>query len=276
MATNSAAMFQTYVEEKDCVSLLTSKESKLRATFQVTPCTTTIANTLRRQILVSTPSIGFKTEPALESEIKITHNTTPIPNEMIAHRIGMIPVAGDPAAFDSAKYLFQLNVKNETDTTMDITASDFVVSVDGERRPTETFFPPDPITGKTCLITRLRPQWNPAYPAESLVLTATARVGTGSQNIRWSPVSQCSYENTPDPDEARQKAMFEQWVRESKKIEEEAPPGLMKSLRDEFDTMEVKRCFRVNELGEPNDFTFHMESVGIQQETLLKAIVHES
>jgi DNA-directed RNA polymerase subunit L len=270
-ASKSGVVFQTYLEEKECVSLLTSKDHKLRASFQMTPCNTTIVNTLRRQILTATSSVAFKTEPAQESDIKITKNTTPLPNEMIAHRIGMIPIAADPATFDPSLYVFQLNVKNETDAVIDVTTSDFVVmqkdsptATEGVKLPTEQFFPPDPITGQTALIVRLRPRWDPTREVESLELTGTASIGTGSMNIRWSPVSQCSYENTLDSNEARQKEMFEHWVKESKKVEETADAGLMKRLRAEFDTMEVKRCFKVNELGEPNNFTFYLESIGIR------------
>jgi DNA-directed RNA polymerase subunit L len=84
-------------------------------------------------------------------------------------------------------------------------------------------------------------------------------------------VSQCSYENTLDSNPDRQKEMFERWVKENKKIEEDADPGSMAMFRREYDTMEVKRCFLVNELGEPNDFTFTIESKGIQS---VPAIVH--
>ena len=268
-ASKSGTVFQNYVEEKDCIPLLTSKEHKLRATFRMSPCNTTIANTLRRQILTKTSSIAFQTEPAQESDIKITKNTTPLPNEMIAHRIGMIPIAADPATFDPSLYVFQMNVKNETDAVINVTASDFIVmqkdtpnATEGVKLPTEQFFPPDPISGQTCLIVRLRPRWDPTREIEALELTGTASIGTGSINIRWSPVSQCSYENTLDTNEARQKEMFEQWMKD-KKVEEGTDPGLIKRLRAEFDTMEVKRCFKVNELGEPNDFTFYLESIGI-------------
>jgi DNA-directed RNA polymerase subunit L/DNA-directed RNA polymerase alpha subunit len=276
MASNSTigksgTMFQNYLEKKECVPLLTSKEHKLRATFEMSSCNTTIANTLRRQTLVATPSVAFKTEPAVESNVKIIKNRTTFPDQMITLRVGMIPIAADPYSFDPSLYVFQLNVKNETDTIINVTASDFIVmkkdhpnATEGVRLPTEQFFPPDPITGQTCLIVRLRPQWDPTRDVESLELTATASIGTGSMNMRWSPVSQCSYENTLDTNEARQKEMFEQWIKESKKVEEGADPGLMKRLRAEFDTMEVKRCFKVNEVGEPNHFTFHIESIGIR------------
>jgi DNA-directed RNA polymerase subunit L len=51
--------------------------------------------------------------------------------------------------------------------------------------------------------------------------------------------------------------MFQNWAAISKKVDNEA-------TRREFDTMEVQRCFRTNEAGEPNDFTFYMESLGVQ------------
>jgi len=264
------AMFHDYKPEKSGVSLLTSKES-LRATFRMAPSTTVLANTLRRQILVQTPSVGFKTEPAIESHLTITKNTTPLANEMILHRIGMIPVAGDPATWNPDQYLFRLNVTNTTDSTIDVTASDFVVmelaspnDTEGKILPTEQFFPPDPITHETCLITRLRPRWNLTNDVETLTLSGKAMVGTGSMNIRWSPVSQCSYENTLDTNETHQKEMFETWIRETKKVGDETPPEVLAVLRREFDTMEVKRCFLKNSAGEPNDFTFYMESVGIR------------
>ena len=117
MASNSTigksgTMFQNYLEKKECVPLLTSKEHKLRATFEMSSCNTTIANTLRRQTLVATPSVAFKTEPAVESNVKIIKNRTTFPDQMITLRVGMIPIAADPYTFDPSLYVFQLNVKN--------------------------------------------------------------------------------------------------------------------------------------------------------------------
>ena len=262
-------MFENYTEEKDCVTLLTSKE-KLRGTFRM-KTNTAVANYVRQCMLIDTPSIGFKTEPSTESDIKITTNTTPIPKEMLEHRVGMLPIAGDPATFDCSKYIFRLEVENKSDSVMNVRASDIIViekdssnATEGTRVATVQFFPPDPITGDTSLITRLRPQWNPSNPPESIIFTGTASIATGTTNIRYSPVSQCSYENTLDTNPERQKEMFERWVKENKKMEEDADAGLMATLRREYDTMEVKRCFLVNELGEPNDFTFTIESKGIQ------------
>lgn len=244
--------------------LLGSKSNKVGARFRMAPSNTTIANTIRRQILSAVPTVGFRTEPVDKSDVVIDTNTTPIVNEMLAHRIGMIPIRADPATFKPENIEFRIAKENDGKTPMDVSASDFVVMErnptdpldEGRVLPTEEFFPPDPITGETCLITRLRPQWNPIAPNEKLSLRARAMIGKGSENSRWSPVSQCSFENTRDDDPERVEAMFQNWIAISKKPDNDAS-------RREFQTMEIQRCFRVDARGEPNDFTFFLESVGV-------------
>ena len=265
-------MFIDYMEPEDSPTLLTSKVERIAARFRLTPSSTTIANTLRRQILVSTKSVGFQTEPAEKSEVKILKNNTPLPNEILIHRIGMIPVnIVDIENID--RYEFRIDIENKGKTVIDITASDFVViekdpsdiSDVGRIVPTDLFFPVDPITKETCLITRLRPQWNASAPNEHLIVSAKASIHDGKTNIRFSPVSQCSYENTLDNNPERIKMAFEKWCETSKKIKVGELGGeTALALRREFDTMEIQRVFKVNEIGEPNDFTFYIESVGIQ------------
>lgn len=255
-------------------ALLSNPTRKTRASFRLAPSNTTMANTLRRQVLSAVKTVGFRTEPAEASEVNIQKNTTPLVNEMLAHRIGMIPIVADPYTFDPARYTFRIEKENDTKEMMDVHAADFIVTEKdpsdplAEERtiPTETFFPPDPITGSTCLITRLRPQWNPIAANERLVLTAKACVSTGAENSRWTPTSQCSFENTRDPDPERQDAMFKAWLETTKKIPDVSAISQERAedLRREFNTMEVQRCFRVDPAtGEPNDFTFHVESVGV-------------
>jgi DNA-directed RNA polymerase subunit L len=266
-------MFIDYMEPDDSPTLLTSKEHRIAAKFRLTPSTTIVANTLRRQILVSTKSVGFQTEPAETSDVKVIKNTTPLANEILMHRIGMIPIAADPDTFDPERYEFRIDVENKGKTMIDITASDFVViekdptdaADTGRVVPTNLFFPVDPITKESCIITRLRPQWNASAPNEHLIVVAKASIDIGKSNIRFSPVSQCSPENTPDNNPERQKAAFEKWAMTHKKMRiGEVAGDIALALRREFDTMEIQRVFKVNEIGEPNDFTFYIESVGIQ------------
>jgi DNA-directed RNA polymerase I and III subunit RPAC1 len=270
-------LFQEYRETGP--ALLGNDTFKLRGRFRVAPTNHILVNALRREILVGVPTVGFRTEPAELSEVVIHTNTTPLVNEMIAHRIGMIPIKADPSEFDPERYEFHLDVENTGKSIIDVTASDFVIIEkdpdnpldEGKRIPTEQFFPPDPITGETCLITRLRPQWNMVSAStsnshERLSLKAKACISTGKENIRWSPVSQCSFENTLDESPERQTEMFHKWLEISKKIPDPTVVGSERiaELRREYDTMEKHRCFIVDEeTGEPNDFTFYIESVGV-------------
>jgi len=275
-------MFSDYVEfaEKN-PTLLSSDEHKLRASFRLKNTNVTIANTLRRAIISDAPSVAFRTEPADKSDVVISVNTTPLVNEMIALRIGLIPINADPLTFDPEAYEFVLDMENRENEIIDVTASNFKVYKRNEENPldepvqvpTETFFPPDPITKETALITRLRPRWNPTAPYERLALRAKASISSGQENVRWSPTSQCSYAYTmvdkdSDNPEVQEyiRRVFNAWLKDTKKISNPDAPELIEQIatfRREFDTMEIQRCYFKDAKGEANDFTFFIESVGI-------------
>jgi len=268
MASNIT--FTEYTESGP--QLLNSAANKIQATFRVAPIHVTVANTIRRQILSAVPTVGFKTEPPEKSDVFISTNTTPLVNEMLIHRIGMIPISvADPSTFNPEDYEFRLNIENLGKSLVNVTASDFtVVKTATPDHPettmdTKQFFPPDPITGETPLITVLRPRYNMDSPAEKLLIRAKASIGTGRDNMRYSSVAQCSYEYTLDTDKSRQNMRFTTWLATSKKVADVAAiaPERQAELRREFDCLEIQRCYLENEKGEPYDFRFHLESVGI-------------
>lgn len=276
-------MFANYKEDVSSPPLYSGNTRRLRADFVLHDTNITIANTVRRAILSQTPSVGFRTEPYDKSDITISINTTPLVNEMISHRIGMIPINANPLTFNPDLFTFELDVENKTKEIIDVRASDFKVYMRDPLRPleepiqvdTKTLFPPDPITGQTVLITRLRPQWNPTAPNERLKLRARASVSTGAENIRWSPVSQSSYEYTLDSDEVHLQEVFLKWLERNKKISNvaEVDASRLDDLKAEFKTMEIQRCYLTDAAGNPNNFTFHIESVGIQD---IPTIVHNA
>ena len=264
-------MFSGYVESGP--PLLNPALGKIRATFKLN-ANVTLANVIRRTIISSTPSVAFRTEPAETSEMTISVNTTPLVNEIISHRIGMIPILADYTTFDPARYEFVLDKENTSKDMIDITASDFQIFMKNPENPLEApvqvptvqFFPPDPITGETVLITRLRPQWNRSAPNEQIKLKTKASISTGQENIRWSPVSQCSYEYTRDNNEEHLEDVFTNWLLNTKKIPKvtDLAEEKLSELKREFNTMEVQRCYLTDERGNPTNFTFYLESVGTQ------------
>jgi DNA-directed RNA polymerase subunit L len=267
--SSEAVRFSEYSETGP--QLFSKNGQQIQASFRVAPIHVTVANVLRRQILSSVATVGFKTEPPELSDVKIQTNTAPLVNEMLMHRIGMIPVAiADPSSFVSDDYEFRINVENVGQSAVSITAADFqVYKIDSTGAetlmPNEAFFPPDPITNQTALITVLRQRYNLDTPPEKLTLKARASVGTGRTNMRYSPVSQCSYEYTRDTTAAREDALFQKWLATSKKVNDvqKITANLASELRREYDCMEIQRCYLQNEKGEPYDFTFHLESVGV-------------
>lgn len=55
-----------------------------------------IANALRRILISEVPTMAIET-------VYIANNTSIIPDEVIAHRLGLIPIKADPRLFDTHK-----------------------------------------------------------------------------------------------------------------------------------------------------------------------------
>ncbi len=244
--------------------------------FTLTPFHVSYANTLRRVIVSGVETVGFRadmTEKGTTTDVTVTKNYTPMTNEMLADRVGLVPLhVRDPLTWDPDRYTFRLTVENTQEGPIDVVAGNFEVL---ERRadadepvpvPTEQFFPPNPLTKETALIAVLRGKVGTATAGEAISLTAKATVGTGRQHARFIPVSQCSYEYTRDPDPERIKQYYNEWLVKSKKV---SPDSLQEgsekaaALEREFNTMAIARCYKVDERGEPNSFDFMIESVGV-------------
>jgi DNA-directed RNA polymerase subunit L len=77
-------------------------------------------------------------------------------------------------------------------------------------------------------------------------------------------VSQCSYEYTPDPNPQRIEELFSKWLTVSKKVANvDKASDRYLELQREFNTMQVKRCFLMNEKGEPYSYDFTVETAGV-------------
>lgn len=270
--------------------LLTDPSQQTTGSFTLSGTSTTVANTLRRCILVETRSVGFRADltNVADPGVVVRKNTSVIFNEMLAHRITLIPANFPLDEFNPADFQCVLAVKNDkkeaisTSAIRHVSASDFRVLKKQEDGSFEdvglpiakAVFPSDPITGDTSLIVSLRPQWNTEQPAEEIDLTAFPIVGRGRDHMGFSPVSQCSFGNTLDTNPVRQEEFFKDWLLAFKKVSDPSTvnPDVMATYRREWGNMAIQRCFLVDERGEPNSFDFTVESVGIRP---VRAIVAE-
>jgi DNA-directed RNA polymerase II subunit RPB3 len=261
--------------ETDSVFKNLTQTSKTTIKFQLAPTDVAYANVLRRIILTEVESVAFRShilEDGTTTDIKISKNSTPMSNEMLAHRVGLIPInISNPLEWNSAQYAFKLNVVNDSPDSRDVVAADIQVlqnrgpEEDPLLIPSGEFFYPDPISKETSLIAVLKGRVGTQEP-ETLTFEAVASVGIGRENAQFIPVSQCSYSYTADPSPERQREYFEKWLKAHKKIdisELETNSTRKKELEREFNTMEVARCFMINERGEPNSFDFTVETIGV-------------
>jgi len=252
--------------------------SQRRLQFTLANTSYPYANTLRRGIMTLIDTVAFRSDPpgiVIEnSDIKIHHNDSHTqPNELLAHRISLIPIHGlDALTFDPDRYVFRLDVENQTPETMDVTASDIKVF---ERRkaadlteslveiPGSTFFVPHYLTRDTCLITSLPGKRSAIVPTLKAEMRAT--VGNGREHARFIPTCQSSYGNTLDINTERRNAYFEKWLVTHKNVDPESlkqDEERRGELDREFKTMQIQRIFKIDEKGEPNSFDFQIESVG--------------
>jgi len=285
-------------------NIATNPENKNSWYFRLQPTHVAYANTLRRLVLTGVESVAFRadmTENGTTTDVLVEKNTTPMTNEMLAHRIGLLPIyIPDPLKFEKDKYLFELKEVNDKDVSRDVTCSDFTVyelpvptatttettgegaeeaegatqdkkannnSSKGQRVPTERFFPPNSLTRDTCLIATFKPTIYGTTMAEGISLTAKASIGTGRENARFIPVSQCSYvysRDTENPEKMR--STYEKWLILHKKVSPESlkeDADRAAALEREFNTLEVAKVYLTDEKGEPYSFDFTVETLGI-------------
>jgi DNA-directed RNA polymerase subunit L len=242
-------------------------------TFRLTPIHVTYANTLRRVILTGVETVAFRAdmkEDGSTSDVVIEKNDTAMTNEMLADRIGLLPLdIKDPLHWKADKYTFKLDVTNTGDKPLDVVSANFKVfeNRDDSDEPVEVnsdrFFPPNPITKDTHLIAILRPKGLGGTQGETITLSARATIGKGRQHARYIPISQCSYIYTLDDNEEKIKTAFNKWLISQKNLDPNTLADDKKQVYlREFNTMEIQRCYRVNEKGEPNSFDFTIETIG--------------
>lgn len=267
-------------EQTEIFSNLANVEDESVLTFQIKDTEVAYVNTLRRMILTGVETLAFNSkmnEEGATTDVKIVANTTPMTNEMLADRIGLVPIVinaetWNPDAWERDQFEFRLSMENNTNTSMPVKAEHIEVFRKGTAEEgyvkyapgNKEFFHPDPVTGDTSLIAVLKAK-QPNQAPQKIEFMARASVGIGQQHIRWCPVSQCSYSYTIDTDAARQQEYFEKWLESTKKLSIQAlndEPEKKEAMIREFQTMEVQRCYKVNEKGEPSSFDFVVETIG--------------
>jgi len=142
-------------------------------------------NALRRIVLAEVPCMAV-------DEVVIIENSSILQDEIIAHRLGLIPLKTDLDSYNlpekcSCKSELGCNLCRVT-LTLDAESKDGTRTVHSGELQSEN---PDivPVSGKIPIIKLAKEQ--------KLRLEAYARLGKGKNHAKWQPVSMCTYKYMP-------------------------------------------------------------------------------
>lgn len=220
-------MFRNYIHDP--------KDPTTKHSFEIHEIDLAIINGIRRVILTDIPIPGIIGEE--EPTVNIIINTGPLHNEIISHRIGLIPIClseEDVENYEDKTIELELNIKNTGAKILNIETSMITGKKNGSdltKQDLLKMFPANPVTKSNILITRVRTDEQLHFKA--IVVKKTARY-----NAAFSPVSLCNLSYIQDPVEAAQKE------------------GIL----------DKERAYYKNKYGDPNAIKFEIESINIYLE----------
>jgi DNA-directed RNA polymerase subunit L len=164
-----------------------------------------------------------------------------------------------------AKHVLEIDVKNDSDhemrwvTTKDFKIKDKVSGVYLDDTAVRAIFPQNSITNQYIDFLRLRPSIGPTIPGEQIKLSADFSFSCAKENGMFNVVNLCSFFNVIDP-LARDEAWGEHLtkLKNEKKTEEE-----IRFEKKNFDCLDAYRYFKKDKNGDPNEFEFSIQSIGV-------------
>jgi DNA-directed RNA polymerase subunit L len=256
--------------------------------FEIKNVSVSLMNSIRRIIIGSVPSVGFRSEPYEKSTINIIVNDSPLHNQFLSHRISMIPIfVSDTDGFNSDDWEFIIDIGNSTNFPQDVTTEHIKIrkiSTDTMLTASETkrIFPPDPITGGYILLTRLKPKYymygkvvNPDILGEyqesvkdnaeeevRLTVRAKAVVSNGLENGHFNPSACACHSYKIDPERAKTAERAYVQSEQDTAVQKGLTPYTEDALIKRFNTTFAEREYYQDERSNPYWFNFKIESVG--------------
>lgn len=197
--------------------------------FDINQVDLSIINGIRRTILTDIPVVGFIGEE--EPTVDIIANNGPLHNEILIHRIGLIPlnITDENTENYQDDLEFELNIENEGNDMITVTTNHIIGKkggIDITIKELTEIFPQNPISKSHIIITRLRPN-------EHLHFKAKAAKKTARFNASFTPVSLSNFYYIQDPVKANK----------------------------EENLLEKERLYQKNKYGDPVAIKFELESV---------------
>jgi DNA-directed RNA polymerase subunit D len=158
--------------------ILESNDKKIR--FILRGITAPLANALRRIMTAEVPILAL-------DEIIIIENSSIMDDEILAHRLGFIPIKTDLDAYDLPDDLNDAQ-KSSALFTLEAEAGDSVRTVYSSELMSQDP-KTEPANGNIPIVK--------LAPKQRIHLEAYARLGQGKEHVKWQPTSACTYKYLP-------------------------------------------------------------------------------
>ncbi len=209
----------------DVVILETPEEDTDPIRFIIRNTTPAFANTLRRIMIAEVPTLAIE-------DVIFIENTTPLQDEFIAHRLGLIPITTDLSMLNfkdecscggAGCSLCTVSLTLEAETAEDET----MVVYSRSLKSSDPIL--SPVSDKIPIIKMA--------PGQRLILEAIAELGRGKEHAKWQPVSTAAFQYMPEIEVQPRKTDPE--------IAEACPRGVLQ-YNEEEETIEVVDLFQCN------------------------------
>ena len=151
------------------------------ARFYLTGAWPALANTLRREMIAGVPTLAI-------DDVRIYDNTSVLFDEMLAHRLGLIPLRTDLSAHISKEECSCQGAGCPACTAI------YTLSVEGPRTVySRDLIPQDSAAGpvdENIPIVKLTED-------QKVVIEAKAYLSTGNEHAKWQATTACGYKNYP-------------------------------------------------------------------------------
>lgn len=212
--------------------------------FDLTDTTVVVANSLRRIMMAEVPTMAIKT-------CRIRTNSSNIPDETLAHRLGLVPIKVDPSLFEYAADENKLDDSNAIFLKLDVECT----STDG--KPLNVYAKDIAIGYQRTFVEIVHPNILLAklLPGQKLSIDMECIKGQGGVHAKWSPVSSCAYRLLPTIS-LKQKFKGEQ----AQRLQTCFPEGVI--VLDENGVAQVanaRKCIMGTEIYRHPDLAEHVE-----------------
>ena len=242
------------------VKFIEEKENVLR--FLIKGTNHAYANALRRAMIAEVPAMAIE-------DVIIIENTSVLYDEVIAHRLGLIPLKTDLDA-----YVLPEDCDCKSELGCSKCRASFTLEAEAQNEPVMVYssdLKPEsdvtPVSGNIPIVK--------LGPKQRLRLELYARLGRGIEHAKWQPVAACAYkylprvtlnaDNLANPDEVIRICptdVFSSDPENKIAVRDEAACTLCMNCVEKAVPTDGKKPFPVKVEGDETSFIFYVESTG--------------